>query len=125
MLPFFYKMTASLQLSALISVELLAFTSLFGAYYYGGVSSPFLPWLIVSLLLGFFYLIRVVPSSLSGCSPSTYSGFAPPTCGGDFRNSFHKQQLCDRRLDIHPVGDDLHVLDGDLLRQHDRNAIRA
>lgn len=55
-LPFVYRTTASLQLSALISVELLAFTSLFGAYYYGGVSSPFLPWLIISLLLGFFYL---------------------------------------------------------------------
>jgi signal transduction histidine kinase len=55
-LPFVYKLTTNLQLSALISVELLAFTSLFGAYYYGGVSSPFLPWLIISLLLGFFYL---------------------------------------------------------------------
>src|ERR1700757_4547208 len=55
-LPFVYKATGDLQLSALISVELLAFTSLFGAYYYGGVSSPFLPWLLISLLLGFFYL---------------------------------------------------------------------
>jgi signal transduction histidine kinase len=55
-LPFVYKLTANLQLSALLSVELLAFTSLFGSYYYGGVSSPFLPWLIISLLLGFFYL---------------------------------------------------------------------
>ena len=55
-LPFVYKATANLRLSALISVELLAFTSLFGAYFYGGVSSPFLPWLIISLLLGFFYL---------------------------------------------------------------------
>src|ERR1700682_5687234 len=55
-LPFVYKLTANLQQAALISVELLAFTSLFGAYYYGGVSSPFLPWLIISLLLGFFYL---------------------------------------------------------------------
>jgi signal transduction histidine kinase len=55
-LPFVYKQTGNLQLSALISVELLAFTSLFGAYFYGGVSSPFLPWLIISLLLGFFYL---------------------------------------------------------------------
>jgi signal transduction histidine kinase len=55
-LPFVYKLSGNLQLSALISVELLAFTSLFGAYYYGGVSSPFLPWLIISLLLGFFYL---------------------------------------------------------------------
>jgi signal transduction histidine kinase len=55
-LPFVYRWTGSLQLSALMSVELLAFTSLFGSYYYGGVSSPFLPWLIISLLLGFFYL---------------------------------------------------------------------
>jgi signal transduction histidine kinase len=55
-LPFVYKRTGDLQLSALISVELLAFTSLFGAFFYGGVSSPFLPWLIIALLLGFFYL---------------------------------------------------------------------
>src|SRR3977135_3810217 len=55
-LPLVYRLTSNLHLSALISVELLAFTSLFGAYYYGGVSSPFLPWLIISLLLGFFYL---------------------------------------------------------------------
>ncbi len=55
-LPFVYKKTGNLQFSALLSVELLAFTSLFGAYFYGGVSSPFLPWLIISLLLGFFYL---------------------------------------------------------------------
>ncbi len=55
-LPFVYKKSGNLQLSALISVELLAFTSLFGAYFYGGVSSPFLPWLIIDLLLGFFYL---------------------------------------------------------------------
>jgi signal transduction histidine kinase len=55
-LPFVYRATASLQLSALLSVALLAFTSLFGAYFYGGVSSPFLPWMLVSLLIGFFYL---------------------------------------------------------------------
>jgi signal transduction histidine kinase len=55
-LPFVYRMSGNLQLAALISVELLAFTSLFGSYFYGGVSSPFLPWLLISLLLGFFYL---------------------------------------------------------------------
>ena len=56
LLPFVLKFTRDLQLAALLSVELLAFTALFGAFHYGGVSSPFLPWLIVSLLLGFFYL---------------------------------------------------------------------
>lgn len=56
LLPFMLKITANLRLCAFVSVELLAFVSLFGAFHYGGVTSPFLPWLIVSLLLGFFYL---------------------------------------------------------------------
>jgi len=55
-LPFVYKWTRSLPIAATMSVQLLLFTALFGAYNYGGVSSPFLPWMIVSLLLGFFYL---------------------------------------------------------------------
>lgn len=56
LLPFVLKWTGSLPLSALLSIQLLIFTSLFGAYHYGGVSSPFLPWLIIALMLGFFYL---------------------------------------------------------------------
>jgi signal transduction histidine kinase len=56
LLPFALKLTKNLQVVALVSVEILAFASLFGSYFYGGVSSPFLPWLIISLLLGFFYL---------------------------------------------------------------------
>ncbi len=58
LLPLVLKYTGNLYLSALISVEMLAFVSLFGAFFYGGASSPFLPWLIVSLLLGFFYLSK-------------------------------------------------------------------
>jgi signal transduction histidine kinase len=56
LLPFALKITANLQLVAYASTEILAFTSLFGAFFYGGVSSPFLPWLIIALFLGFFYL---------------------------------------------------------------------
>jgi signal transduction histidine kinase len=56
LLPVALKLTKSLQLVALASVQLLAFAALFGSYHYGGVSSPFMPWLMVSLLLGFFYL---------------------------------------------------------------------
>ncbi|SIR32198.1 Signal transduction histidine kinase [Rhizobium sp. RU20A] len=55
-LPFVFRATNNLRVSALLSVQLLTFTSLFGAFFYGGVSSPFLPWLLVALLLGFFYL---------------------------------------------------------------------
>jgi signal transduction histidine kinase len=54
-LPFALRITRNLQLVALLSIQLLAFASLYGSFHYGGVSSPFMPWLIVSLLLGFFY----------------------------------------------------------------------
>ncbi len=56
LLPFVFKWSRSLELAATASVQILLFVSLFGAYNYGGVSSPLLPWMIVSLLLGFFYL---------------------------------------------------------------------
>lgn len=52
------KYTGSMMLSSLLSFVGLAAVSLFGTYHYGGFSSPFLPWLIVSLLLGFFYLSK-------------------------------------------------------------------
>jgi signal transduction histidine kinase len=55
-LPFLLKFTRNLQLVAFLSVEVLAFASLFGSFHYGGVSSPLLPWLLIALLLGFFYL---------------------------------------------------------------------
>jgi len=55
-LPFVLRATRNLQLVALMSIQMLAFASLFGSFHYGGVSSPLLPWLLVSLLLGFFYL---------------------------------------------------------------------
>jgi len=55
LLPLALKFTKRLQSVALASAVLLAFASLFGAFFYGGVGSPFLPWLIVSVFLGFFY----------------------------------------------------------------------
>lgn len=55
-LPFILKYTKNLQLVALMSVQMLSFASLFGSFHYGGVSSPLLPWLLIALLLGFFYL---------------------------------------------------------------------
>ncbi len=59
-LPFILRKTGDMTLVAFFSFQLLAAASLFGAYNYGGFSSPFLPWLIVSLLLGLFYLARYV-----------------------------------------------------------------
>lgn len=55
-LPFLLKFTGRLDLAAALSAQVLAMASLFGSFYYGGVSSPLLPWLLIALLLGFFYL---------------------------------------------------------------------
>lgn len=56
LMPLVMKWVGNLRLSALLSFQMLTFASLFGAYFYGGVNSPFLPWLIVALMVGFFYL---------------------------------------------------------------------
>jgi len=56
LLPFGMKLTRQLAWAAAFSVVDLTFVSVFGAYFYGGVSSPFLPWFLTALLLGFFYM---------------------------------------------------------------------
>jgi signal transduction histidine kinase len=56
LLPAALKLTHALTWLALFSFCDLTFASLFGSFFYGGVSSPFLPWFLTALLLGFFYL---------------------------------------------------------------------
>ena len=91
-LPFVYRYTGNLQLSALISVELLACASLFGAFFYGGVSSPFLPWLLVSLLLGFFYLSER-PILVVGLFTFNIGGFAAAYLTYGFPELLSHEQL--------------------------------
>jgi signal transduction histidine kinase len=56
LLPFALRKTRTLTWLALFSFCDLTFVSVLGSFFYGGVSSPFLPWVLVSLLIGFFYL---------------------------------------------------------------------
>ena len=91
-LPFVYRKSGNLQLAALISVELLAFTSLFGSYFYGGVSSPFLPWLLISLLLGFFYLSER-PLLIVGLFTCNILGFVIAYQAWGFPDLLSHQQL--------------------------------
>ncbi len=64
-LPFILRMTGNLPLATFLSFQGLTGMSLFGTYFYGGFSSPFLPWLIVGLLLGLFYQSKKVPLVLT------------------------------------------------------------
>lgn len=54
LLPFLAK--TNLRWAAFLSVQMLTFVSLFGAFFYGGLNSPFTVWLIVAVLLGFLYV---------------------------------------------------------------------
>lgn len=54
LLPYLAK--RNLARAAFLSVQLLTFVSLFGAFFYGGLNSPFAVWLIVAVLLSFLYL---------------------------------------------------------------------
>lgn len=58
LLPYMLRLTGRIKLVTMLSFQLLAMISLFAAYFYGGFNSPFIPWLIVSLLLGLFYQSR-------------------------------------------------------------------
>lgn len=57
-LPFLLRWTGSMDYAGFASFQLLAAASLFGSFHYGGFSSPFLPWFVVSLMLGLFYLSK-------------------------------------------------------------------
>jgi signal transduction histidine kinase len=55
-LPFALKKWGNIKAVAYASTQMLTFVALYGAFHYGGMSSPFVPWLLIALLLGFFYL---------------------------------------------------------------------
>ncbi|MDP8916087.1 MAG: HAMP domain-containing histidine kinase [Pseudomonadota bacterium] len=54
--PFVLRLTGRYNLLAVASIQQLLFAVLWGCYFYGGMSSPFLPWLLTVPLLFFFYM---------------------------------------------------------------------
>lgn len=92
-MPFLLKFTGSIEIAALASFQLLAAASLYGTYHYGGTTSPFLPWLVVALLLGFFYLSErpVLVVGLFAVNLASFGG-ALAAWGLDTRLSEHNLQ---------------------------------
>jgi len=54
--PFALRLNFPFTALSFLSVENLIFAILWGCYHYGGVSSPFVSWLLTVPLLAFFYL---------------------------------------------------------------------
>ena len=54
--PFALRLTGWYNFLAIVSVQNLIFAVIWGCWNYGGLSSPFLPWLLTVPLFAFFYL---------------------------------------------------------------------
>ena len=65
-IPFLLRFTGSMRIPAMTSVQMLVGLSLFGSFYFGGISSPLLPWFLIAMVLGFFYLSESIKLVLTG-----------------------------------------------------------
>ena len=77
--PFILRAVGHYNLLALLSVQNLIFCILWSCYFYGGVSSPTLPWVLTIPLLAFFYLgaapsLRLVVLGLLGLNIAGFYG---------------------------------------------------
>lgn len=54
-LPLAMRQTANMSVITMVSFQAMLMTSLVGTFEFGGFASPFLPWLLVSLMSGLFY----------------------------------------------------------------------
>jgi signal transduction histidine kinase len=78
--PFVLRAGAPYNPLALISIQNLIFCILWSCYFYGGVTSPTLPWVLVIPLLAFFYLgssksLRLIVMAMFAANLAIFSGF--------------------------------------------------
>lgn len=65
-IPLLLRALGSLRIAAMVSVQVLVGLSLFGSFFFGGISSPLLPWFLIAMVLGFFYLADSIKLTLVG-----------------------------------------------------------
>ena len=82
--PFVLRASRSMMLSAMLSVQLLVGTSLFGSFWFGGISSPLLPWFLIAMVLCFFYLANSIRPALTGIAVQLVAFAAARVLVGEF-----------------------------------------
>ena len=82
--PFVLRASRSMTLSAMLSVQLLVGTSLFGSFWFGGISSPLLPWFLIAMVLCFFYLANSIRPALTGIALQLMAFAAARAVAGEF-----------------------------------------
>lgn len=82
--PLILKYFRSLRLAAMVSVQMLVGLSLFGSFVFGGISSPLLPWFLIAMVLGFFYLAESIKTTLLGVAFQLFCFFGARMALGQF-----------------------------------------
>ena len=92
-IPMVLRSTKSLHVAAMLSSQMLVCLSLFGSFWFGGISSPFLPWFLIAMGLGFFYLADNVRQILAGVVVQLACFVAARFIMGDFPELLPPQSL--------------------------------
>lgn len=82
--PFTLRFTGNMRVTAMISVQLLVGVSLFGSFWFGGISSPLLPWFLIAMVLCFFYLSDSITQALVGIALQLATFVAARAVMGEF-----------------------------------------
>ena len=91
--PLILRVSGSMTLSAMLSVQLLVGTSLFGSFWFGGISSPLLPWFLIAMVLCFFYLADSIRLALLGIALQLIAFAAARALEGGFPRLVDPQAL--------------------------------
>jgi signal transduction histidine kinase len=92
-IPLMLRVLGSLRIAAMTSVQLLVGLSLFGSFFFGGISSPLLPWFLIAMVLGFFYLADSIKSTLVGVSVQLGCFFTARIIFGHFPTLLEPESL--------------------------------
>ena len=92
-IPLLVRALGSLRTPAMASVQLLVCLSLFGSFFFGGISSPFLPWFLIAMVLGFFYLANQAGGVLLGVGVQLAAFFTARLLLGDFPELLEAESL--------------------------------
>jgi signal transduction histidine kinase len=92
-IPLLLRISKSMRLAAMVSVQLLVGLSLFGSFFFGGISSPLLPWFLIAMVLGFFYLADTITLTLVGVAAQLACFFGARLMLGAFPTLLQPESL--------------------------------
>ncbi len=92
-IPLILRVAGNLVTPAMLSAQMLVCLSLFGSFFFGGISSPFLPWFLIAMGLGFFFLADKVAYILAGVGTQLALFFTARALLGDFPDILTQESL--------------------------------